>query len=151
MSLWARLDEDLKDAIRKRDTVRRSAIRYLRSAIQSEEIDKQVTLDDEGVIRVLSRQAQQRRDSIEAFESGDRRDLVEKEQAELDIILEYLPEPMSREEITVLVQRAIEEVGASGPQDMGKVMGIVMPQVTGRAEGREVSAVVSEMLKSAAG
>ena len=151
MSLWARLDEDLKHAMRKRDTVRRSAIRYLRSAIQREEIDKQVTLDDEGVIRVLSSQAQQRRDSIEAFKSGDRLDLVEKEQAELDIILEYLPEQMSRDDIAAIVQRAIDDVGASGPQDMGRVMGVVMPQVTGRAEGREVSTVVSEMLKSAAG
>ena len=148
MSLRARLGEDLKQAMRDRDGLHRSTIRYLLSAIHNEEIAQQKTLDDEGIIRVLGRQAQQRRESIEAYTKASRQDLVDREGAELTIILGYLPEQMSAEEIARLVQRAIEEVGAAGPQDMGKVMGKVMPQVRGRAEGRQVNAIVSELLRS---
>ena len=148
MSLRSRLEEDQTQAMRNRDRSRLVVIRSLRSEIHNEEIARQATLDEEGITGVLSRQAQQRRDSIEAFTNGNRQDLVEKEEAELAIIIEYLPEQMSREEITELVQRVIEEVGATGSGDIGKVMGVVMPQVRGKAEGREVSAIASEMLKS---
>ena len=151
MSLRARLEEDLKDAMRSGDVLRRSVIRYVRSEILNEEKASQTDLDDDGIIRVLGRQAQQRRDSIEAFTQGNRQDLVDKEKAELAVILEYLPEQLSGEKITALVRQAIEEVGASGPQDMGKVMGLVMPKVRGRAEGREVNAIASELLSSPAG
>ena len=148
MSLRSRLEEDQTQAMRNRDKSRLVVIRSLRSEIHNEEIARQATLDEEGITGVLSRQAQQRRDSIEAFTSGNRQDLVEKEEAELAIITEYLPEQMSREEITELVQRVIEEVGATGAGDIGKVMGVVMPQVRGKAEGRKVSAIAAEMLKS---
>ena len=151
MSIQARLEEDLKEAMRKGDAPRRAVIRYLRSEIHNEEIAKQTKLEDDGVIGVLSRQAQQCRDSIEAFASGNRQDLVEKEKAELAIIFEYLPEQMSDDEITGVAQQAIDQVGATGPQDMGKVMGRVMPQVKGKAEGRKVSAIVTELLKGLAG
>ena len=148
MSLRARLEEDQKQAMRNRDSTRLAVIRYLRSEIHNAEIARQTSLDEEEITAVLSRQAQQRRDSIEAFTSGNRQDLVDKEKAELTIILEYLPEQMSREEITELVQRAVEEVGATGAGDVGKVMGVLMPQVRGKAEGREVSSIVSETLNS---
>ena len=133
--------------MRKGDVLRRSVIRLLRSEIHNEEIAKRTRLEDDGIIGVLSRQAQQRRESIEAFEQGNRQDLVEKEKAELGIILEYLPQQMSREEISALVRQAIQEAGATGPSDMGKVMGRVMPQVRGRAEGREINAIALELLK----
>ena len=133
--------------MRKGDVLRRSVIRLLRSEIHNEEIAKRARLEDDGIIGVLSRQAQQRRESIEAFEQGNRQDLVEKEKAELGIILEYLPQQMSREEIRVLVRQAIQETGATGQSDMGKVMGRVMPQVKGRAEGREINAIASDLLK----
>ena len=133
--------------MRKGDVLRRSVIRLLRSEIHNEEIAKRARLEDDGIIGVLSRQAQQRRESIEAFEQGNRQDLVEKEKAELGIILEYLPQQMSREEISVLVRQAIQETGATGRSDMGKVMGRVMPQVKGRAEGREINAIASDLLK----
>ena len=133
--------------MRDKDALRRSVLRYLRSEIHNEEIASQKELDDEGILRVLSRQAQQRRDSIEAYESANRQDLVDKENGELAIILEYLPQQLSRDEISELVNQAIEEVGATGPADMGKVMGKIMPQVRGRAEGREVNAIVSEQLR----
>ena len=151
MSLRARLDEDLKESMRTRDVLRRSVMRYLRAEMHNEEIASQTDLDDGGITRVLSRQAQQRRDSIEAYAKGDRQDLVDKEKAELAIILEYLPEQLTTEEVTGLVRQAIQEVGALGPQDMGKVMGQVMPQVRDRAEGRQVSGIVQELLKEKAG
>jgi len=147
MSLQETLEEDLRNAMRKGDVLRRSVIRLLRSEIHNEEIAKRTRLEDDGIIGVLSRQAQQRRESIEAFEQGNRQDLVEKEKAELGIILEYLPQQMSREEISALVRQAIQEAGATGPSDMGKVMGRVMPQVRGRAEGREINAIALELLK----
>ena len=147
MTMKTRLEDDLKQAMRARDTVRRNVIRYLRSEIRNQEIRVQADLDDEGVVQVLSRQAQQRRDSIEAFSEANRADLVENEQAELAIIMEYLPQQMSREEIAELVNQVVAEVGATGPGDMGKVMSQIMPQVRGRAEGREVNSIVMETLR----
>ncbi len=148
MSILNRLSEDLKQAMRDKDVVHRTVIRLLRSELHNEEIARQAELTEEQVVAVLSRQAQQRRDSMEAFAKGDRKDLVDKEKAELAIVLEYLPEQMHREDITKLAQEVIEEVGAGGPQDMGKVMGKIMPQVRGRAEGREVSAIITDLLKT---
>ena len=147
MTMKARLEDDLKQAMRSRDTVRRDVIRYLRSEIRNQEIRVQEDLDDDGVVQVLSRQAQQRRDSIEAFSEADRTDLVEKEESELAIILEYMPQQMTSDEIASLVQQVVAEVGASGPGDMGKVMSHIMPHVRGRAEGREVSSIVMETLR----
>ena len=148
MTMKSRLEDDLRQAMRDRDTLRRDVIRYMRSEIRNQEIRVQDDLDDQGVVQVLSRQAQQRRDSIEAFSEANRNDLVEKEQAELAIIMEYLPQQMTRDEITTLVRRVVNEVGAEGPGDMGKVMSRIMPQVRGRAEGREVNAIVMEILSS---
>ena len=150
MPLKDTLTEDMKNAMRQRDAPRRDAIRLLLSAIRYEEISRRAALDDDGVIRVLSRQAQQRRDSIEAYEKGNRPDLVAKEEAELSVIAEYLPQPLAADEIEAIVDAAIADAGASGPQDMGKVMGRVMPQVQARADGKQVSAMVSAKLRGAA-
>ena len=148
MTLKSRLDEDMKNAMRNRDTQRRDVIRFLRSEIRNQEIRAQDELDDQGVVQVLSRQAQQRRDSIQVFRDAERQDLVEKEEAELAVILEYMPQQMGAEEITALVEKVVAEVGASGPGDMGKVMGAIMPQVRGKAEGREVNAIVQQTLRN---
>ena len=151
MPIQAQLQEDLKQAMRAKDALRRSVLRYLRSEIHNAEIAQQKELDEEGVLAVLSRQAQQRRDSIEAYEAANRQDLVERERGELAIILEYLPQQLTRAEIDELVEQAIADSGASGPADMGKVMGRLMPQVRGRAEGREVSAAASAALRRLSG
>ncbi len=151
MPIQAQLQQDLRQAMRDKDAMRRSVLRYLRSEIHNVEIAQQKELDDEGVLAVLSRQAQQRRDSIEAYQGANRQDLVEREQGELAIIMEYLPQQLTRAEIDDLVEQAISDTGASGPQDMGRVMGKLMPQVRGRAEGREVSAAVSAALRQMAG
>ena len=148
MTMKTRLTDDMKQAMRDRDVLRRDVIRYLRSEVRNQEIRDQKELDDAGVIQVLARQAQQRRDSIEAYGDAGRQDLVEKEESELSVIMAYLPQQMTTEEITALVQQVVAEVGASGPADMGKVMGAIMPQVRGKAEGREVNAIVQQTLRS---
>ena len=148
MSLRSRLDEDLKQAMREKNVARRDVLRYLRSEIHNQEIATQKTLDDEGIQAVLVKQAQQRRDSIEAFKDAGRSDLVENEEIGLAIVMEYLPQQMTPDEIRELALSAIEDVGAAGPRDMGRVMGALVPQTRGRANGREVSEVVKEILAS---
>ena len=146
-AIKTKLEDDLKQAMRERNAPRRDVIRYIRSEIRNQEIRLQRDLEDDDAIQVFSRQAQQRRDSIEAFQSANRQDLVDKERAELEIITEYLPRQMGEDEIRALVAQTVAETGAAGPRDMGKVMSAIMPQVRGRAEGRQVSALVSEKLR----
>ena len=150
MTLQERLTEDLKQSMRSGDAPRRSVLRLLRAAIQSQEKDSQTSLDDEGVTAVLMRQAKQRRDSIAAFEDGGRQDLVDKEKAELDVIFEYLPQQMSEDEIESVARTAIKELSARGPQDMGRVMGRLVPHLRDKADGRAISTVVSRLLKDMA-
>ena len=121
MPLQERLVNDLKEAILNRDTLKKTVIRYLRSAIHDAEIDRKAVLDDEAIISILTKQAKQRRDSIEAFKSGNRLDLVEIEEAELTIIMEYLPQQMSETEIESLARKAEDESGAKTTKEIGKV------------------------------
>jgi len=148
MILAQRIRTDLNAAIRQRDKLRCSVLRLALANIKNAEIAQQKTLDDAGILTVLTKEAKQRRESIEAFEKGNRQDLVEQEKAELVILLQYLPEQMSREEIVAVARKVIDEVGAAGPSDKGKVMSQLMPQMKGRAEGQEVNAVVLELLSS---
>ncbi len=148
MTMKSRLVDDMKQAMRDKDVLRRDTIRYLRSEIRNQEIRDQKELDDAGVIQVLSRQVQQRRDSIEVYRDAGRSDLVNKEESELSVIVGYLPQQLSGAEITDLVRQVVAEVGATGPGDMGKVMGAIMPQVRGKAEGREVNAIVQQTLRN---
>jgi uncharacterized protein YqeY len=146
MSLQEKLNTDLKTAMRARDEVRMLVLRSLLSAMNYAEIAKQKKLDDSGVIEVISREIKQRRESIEAYEKGNRPDLVGKEKAEMAILQEYMPAQMGRDEITALVQKVIEEVGAKAAGDKGKVMQKLMPQVKGKADGGEVNSIVTELL-----
>ena len=141
-----RIEKDLKESLRKGEEERVSALRLILSAIKNAEKAKGRALSEEEIIDILSREAKQRRESIEEFEKGGRGDLAEKERRELGIIMEYLPPQLSREEIEEMARKVIEEVGARGPSDKGKVMGKLMPMVRGRAEGRVVSEIVSEIL-----
>ena len=147
ISLKERLDGDLKDAMRNKDSIRRTVLRTIISEIRNAEIAKQEALDDEGVLVVMTKQAQQRRDSIEAFKSASRSDLVESESAELKIISGYLPEQLSEDEIEVVITEVISQVEAKGSSDMGKVMKEVMQRGRGRADGKMVSAIVTSRLK----
>lgn len=148
MPLQERLSEDLKDAMRKKDDLRRSTIRMIRSAIGYEEIDQHKTLDDAGVISVLAKLAKQHQESITEFKRGNRPDLVAKEEAEMAILRQYLPQQLTQEELAVLVRGAIAEVGAKSIQDMNKVMGKLMPQVRGKADGAAVSQAVRNLLST---
>lgn len=141
-----RLLSDLKQAMKKGDKMRQSVIRLTRAEIQNAEKAQGKPLDDPGVIDILSKEAKKRRESIAEFSKADRQDLVAQEEAELAILLEYLPPQLSREEIVAAARSVIEELGAQGPGDKGRVMGKLMPQLKGKAEGRLVSEVVAELL-----
>ena len=146
MSLQEKLNTDLKTAMRARDEVRMLVLRSLLSAMNYAEIAKQKKLDDGGIIEVISKEIKQRRESIEAYEKGNRPDLVNQEKAEMAVLQEYMPAQMGRDEVTALVQKVIEEVGAKGAGDKGKVMQKLMPQVKGKADGGEVNNIVTELL-----
>jgi len=146
MTLQEKLRADLKRAMKGRDNKRRSLIRLVLAGVKNAEIDKGAPLDDSGAIDIISREVKQHRESIAEFSKGNRADLVAKEEDELAMLLEYLPPQMSREEIAEAARKVIEQVGARGPGDKGKVMSQLMPQLKGKAEGREISDVVSELL-----
>ena len=146
--LKQKLNDDLKQAMRGGDKLRCSVIRLLMAAIKNTEIAQQATLADGDVLGVIAKEVRQRHESIDAFRLGDRQDLLAKEEAELAILNEYLPQQMSREEIITAARQVIEEVGAQGLRDKGKVMPNLIAQLKGRADGREINAVVTELLGS---
>ena len=148
VGLRQKLLDDLKQAMRSGDKVRRSVIRLVIAAIKNAEIARQTDLDDTDILGIIAKEVRQRRESIEAFKLGNRQDLVAQEEAELTILNEYLPQQMTREEIIVAARQVIEGIGAQGPGDKGKVMPQLIAQLKGRADGREINAVVTELLSS---
>jgi uncharacterized protein YqeY len=148
MTLAQKIRTDLEQSIRKEDKRRSLVLRSVLASIRNAEIAQQKDLDDSGILVVIDKEAKMRRESIEAFEKGNRPDLVANEKAELEILLEYLPEQLSREEIAAAARKVISELGATSQKDKGKVMSQLMPQLRGRAQGQEVSDVVSELLSS---
>ncbi len=146
MSLKEKLQSDLHTAMRSRDRVRVSVLRMLRSAIGYEEIDKKREMDDSAVLDIISRQVRQRRESIQMYKDANRQELVDKETQELGILQEYMPAQLTEEELTALAQDVIQEVGATGPRDKGRVMGRLMPKVRGKAQGGDVNRVVTTLL-----
>jgi uncharacterized protein YqeY len=146
MALVDRLREDLNQALRKGEKTRLSVIRLLISNINNAQIAKGAPVDDGDVVAVMNKQARQHRESIDAFRKGNRPDLTAKEEAELAVLMEYLPQQMSRDEIVAVARKVIEEVGASSPGEKGKVMSKLMPQLKGKAPGAEINAVVTELL-----
>ncbi len=146
MNLQEMLMEDLKGSMRRRDELRVSVLRLLRAAIKNAEVEKLRPLDDSEVLRVIEKEAKQRRESIAEFARGNRPDLVAKEEAELAILMGFLPQQMSRDEVETVASRVVAEVGAKGPGDIGKVMQRLMAEVRGKADGKMVSQVVQELL-----
>lgn len=146
MSLKARINEDMKAALRARETDRLSAIRLLVAAIKQREIDTRTELDDAGVVAVVDKLIKQRRDSVAQYAAAGRQDLADKEQAEIDVLSAYLPQALSAAEVDDLVRQAIAETGAAGARDMGKVMAWLKPRLAGRADMTAVSAQVKTAL-----
>ena len=147
MSLKEQLTADMKEAMKNKEKERLAVIRMVRGAIRQQEIDGQKELGEEDVIAVISKEVKMRRDSMEEFQKGGREDLVEKTQAEIDVLLPYLPAQLSEDEVRELVKAAVEQTGASTPKDMGKVMGMLMPKVKGRADGKMVNTIVKSFLQ----
>ena len=146
MSLEQTLRDNLKESLKTGDKVRTMTIRMLLAGITNAEKERGLPPDDDGVLNIISREVKRHKESIESFKKADRQDLVASEEAELAILLKYLPEQMSQEEILAAAQRVIEEVGATGPRDKGKVMSQLMGPLKGKADGRQVGSIVDELL-----
>jgi uncharacterized protein len=146
MSLKDRITEDMKNAMRAKDSARLGTIRLLLAAVKQKEVDERITLDDAQVIGVLDKLVKQRKDSITAFAQAGRTDLVDKETAELAVLDGYLPQRLSADEVQAEVARIVAELGAAGPGDMGKVMGAAKGRLAGKADMGMVSAAVKAAL-----
>lgn len=148
MDLKETLTADYKQAMKDRDKLKVSTIRMVLAGVQNEEIAKRGELTEEEFLTVLAREARKRKESIEEFGKGGRQDLVEKEERELSIIESYLPEQLSEDEVRDIIDRTIQEVGATSAGDLGKVMGKLMPLLKGKADGKKVNQMVRERLQT---
>jgi len=146
MTLKARITEDMKDAMRARDTARLSTIRLLLAAIKQREVDGRVELTDTDVLAILDKMVKQRKDSITQFEAGHRADLAAAERAEISVLQTYMPQPLSAAEVEAMIAAAIAATGAAGPAGIGKVMAVIKPQLAGRADLAAASAQVKARL-----
>ena len=150
MSLRDRLDSELKAAMRSNDAMRRDALRMVLAAVQRSEKEGRHALSDEEMLAVLARELKVRRESVDAFRAGGRDDLVAHEEAAISVVAEFMPQPLTEDELKAMVGAAIAESGAVSPRDMGRVMGLLSPRTRGRADGKHVSEVVSQMLAAKA-
>jgi uncharacterized protein YqeY len=146
MTLKDRITEDMKAAMRAKDSARLGAIRLLQAAIKQKEVDERVTLDDAAIVAIIDKLIKQRRDSVAAFEQANRQDLADKESAEIAVLQAYLPARLSVEEVQAAVRAIVAETGASGPVDMGKVMGAAKQRLAGKADMAAVSQAVKKAL-----
>ena len=146
MSLKDQITEDMKTAMRAKDSERLGTIRLLQAAMKQKEVDERITLDDAAIVAIVDKLIKQRKDSITAFEGAGRQDLADKEKAEITVLQAYLPARMSEAEVIAAVQAIVTELGAKGPGDMGKVMGVVKTRLAGKADMGQVSAAVKAAL-----
>ena len=146
MTLKDQITEDMKTAMRAKDSARLLTIRGLLAALKQREVDERITLDDAAVVGIIDKLVKQRKDSITQFAAGGRQDLVDKETAELQVLEGYLPQRLSADEVAAEVAKIVAELGASGPGDMGKVMGAVKTRLAGKADMGMVSAAVKQAL-----
>ena len=146
MSLKARIQEDMKTAMKARESARLAAIRLLMAAMKQKEVDERIELDDAGVVQVIEKMLKQRRDSIAQYEAAKRQDLADAEKFEVTVLSAYMPQGLTAEEVEAAVAAALAESGAKGPADMGKVMALVKPKVAGRADMAEVSRLIKAKL-----
>ena len=149
MTLKARITEDMKAAMKARETARLGAIRLILAAIKQKEVDERIELDDAAVIVVIEKMLKQRKDSITQYEAAKRQDLADAEKAEVAVLMAYMPQALTAAEVEAIVVKALADSGAKAPADMGKVVALVKPQVAGRADMAEVSKLVKAKLAGA--
>ncbi len=147
MSMIDKLQEDMKQAQKSKDVLKLSTIRMIRSSVSYAQIEKGLELTDDEVLAIITKEAKQRRESIEAAKTAGRSDIADQESAELDILTQYLPEQLSEAEVEAIVREVVAEVGAADLKDRGKVMGPIMQKTRGRADGRMVSQIVERVLR----
>ncbi|MDY3928557.1 MAG: GatB/YqeY domain-containing protein [Clostridia bacterium] len=148
MALKERLAEDLKTAMKDKNTVRKNVIQMVRAGVLQVEKDNKITLDDEGILDVIAKQLKQRRDSLPDYEKSGREDLIAELKAEMDVLMEYLPKQLTRDELEAIVAEAVTATGASSMKDMGKIMAAVMPKTKGRADGKVINEIAKSMLSN---
>lgn len=146
MSLKEQLLEELKNAMKDKDVLKKNTVQMVRAAILQIEKDNKITLDDDGILEIIAKELKKRRDVLPEYEKSGRQDLIDGLNAEAEILLQYLPKQLTEEELEVIVKQAIEETGASSPKDMGKVMQAVMPKVKGRADGKMINVIAKKVL-----
>ncbi|MDN6639425.1 MAG: GatB/YqeY domain-containing protein [Tetragenococcus sp.] len=146
MTLLTKLNDDLKAAMKNKDKESLQVIRMLKTSLQNEQINLGRDLTEEEELTIISREMKQRRDSLAEFEQAGRDDLAEKTKSEIAIVEKYLPTQLTEEDLRPIISDAIEQTGASSPKEFGKVMGVVMPKVKGKADGNQVNAIVKELL-----
>ena len=146
MSIKQTISEDMKTLMRAKDIARLGAVRLLQASIKQKEVDERIELTDDQVLSVIQKMLKQRKDSIEAYQKANRQDLIDQEQLEIDVLTKYMPEPLSDAEVIKIIDDVIAEVNATDMKDMGKVVGILKSQISGRADMGQVSKIVREKL-----
>ena len=146
MTLKEKLAQDLKEAMKDKNTVRKNVVQFVRAGVLQVEKDNKVTLDDSGVLEVIAKQLKQRRDALPDYEKSGRDDLIAELKAEMDVLMEYLPKQLSREELEDILKEIIEELGATSMKDMGKVMQEAKARTVGKADGRMINEIAKDLL-----
>lgn len=146
MSLKDKLLEDLKNAMKDRDVIKKNTVQLARAAILQVEKDNKITLDDDGILDIIAKEVKKRRDVLPDYENSGRQDLIDSLKAEIDVLLQYLPQQLTEDELEVIVRQAVQETGAASSKDMGRVIQAVMPQVKGRADGKMINGIVKKIL-----
>ena len=147
-SLKQKIDQDMKEALKGKKSLKLGVLRMLKSEIRYQEIEKGAELSNDEVISIISSSVKRRRDSIQQFEKGGRDDLVTQEKAELEVVLGYMPEQLTEEKLSQLIRQAVQDAHATGPSDLGKVMKLILPQVKGKADGKVIHQLVTSQLQS---
>ncbi len=146
MSLKEQLLEDMKNAMKDKDAVKKNTVQMARAAILQVEKDNKIVLDDDGILEIIAKEVKKRRDVLPDYEKSGRQDLIDDLKAEIDVLLKYLPQQLTEEELEVIVRQAVQETGAASIKDMGKIMQAVMPQVKGRADGKMINTIVKKII-----
>ena len=147
MNLKEQLTNDLKESMKNKEQVKKSVVTLVRAAIKQKEVDERVELDDNAVMDIISKQLKQRKDALDEFKKAARDDLISQTEKEIEILLSYLPKQLTDDELRDYIKKAVEQVNATSIKDMGKIMGILMPQVKGKADGKRINNLVSEFFK----